>query len=356
MQKHLQVILAIVLISCSLSGCSTKQIQDESAQKSDTSTVLPFNSPATFTGAIPCEECLQVDITLNILPDSMYQLRKVYRTSEGPSKIESQIGKWVYLPKDNLLILGKEQGLLKTYAVESSDKLLFVEWEGTDNASQIQYELLRSKEVDPFEDIIKITGDFITNSSGTGIITECSTELALPVSKEKDYTTLLQNYMNTPHDRDQPLLVSVLGKIVKGESGKSEMVIEHFNKIYPARNCEGTKVKTSLTGTFWHLLEVGDITVTTGPDEKRPYLLLNADRSFRAYANCNKITGTYLVKGDLFMINRKLDIRMACPEGIVLENELIKAFESTKSFRINGDMLELLDQNGQIRARFQTES
>jgi len=162
--------------------------------------------------------------------------------------------------------------------------------------------------------------------------------------------------MNTPHDRDQPLLVSVLGKIVKSESGRSELVVEHFNKIYPARNCEGNKIKTSLTGTFWRLLQVGDMTVTTASDEKQAYLLLDTDRSFRAYANCNKITGTYLVKGDMFLINRKPEIRMACPNGVVVENELIKALEGTKSFRISDDTLELLDQGGQIRARFQAGS
>lgn len=352
MYKNVKILAVIVWILFSLCSCSTKQTPVEPSSSDTASPILPFESAATFTGVIPCEDCVQVDITLNILPDTMYQLRKTYRTSGGPAKIDSHIGKWLYLPKDKLLILGKQQGLLKTYVVESSNRLLFVEWEGTDNASQIQYELLRSEENDPFEDIIKITGDFGVRN-GTVNFTECSTALNFSVRKEKEYATLLQNYMNTPHERDQPLLVSLLGKIVRGEGGPAELVVEHFNTIYPDRNCEGNKVKTSLTGTFWRLQEVDGLAVTKTADEKQPYLLLNSDRSFRAYGNCNQITGDYLVKGDLFLLNRKPDIRLACPEGVFVENELIRAFKRTKSFRIDDETLELLDQGGQVRARFQ---
>lgn len=351
MYKHFKVFSVIALILFALSSCSTKQTQEVTEESIETPAGLPFESPATFNGTIPCEDCLKVDITLNVLPDTMYQLRKRYFYDDGPVKTESQIGKWLYLPEDKLLILGKQQGLLKTYVVESSNTLLFVEWEGADNASQIQYKLLRNERVDPFADIVKITGDFEVQN-GAGSFTECSTGLTFPVSPVKDYPVLLQNYMNTPHERDQPLLSSVLVKIVGAEKGQSELVIEHFNRIYPDTNCEGSKNRTSLTGTFWRLQDVDDLSATKPADEKQPYILLNSDRTFRAYGSCNEMSGSYLVKGDLFLINRKPEIRLACPTGLGVENKLITAFEKTKSFRIVEDTLELLDGGGQILARF----
>lgn len=354
MYKTIKVI-SVVLFFWALSSCSTKQPLEVTDEISDIPTGLPFESPATFSGAIPCEDCAEVGITLNLLPDTMYQLRKRYKNNKGPDKIESQIGKWLYLPDDKLLILGKQQGLLKTYTVESSDKLLFVEWEGTDNASQIQYELLRDEKVDPFADLVKIIGDFEVRN-GSGIFTECATGVTFAVRTHKDYPRLLQNYMNTPHDKDQPLLASALVQIVEGINGQPELSIENFKKIYPDSNCEGSKIRTSLTGTFWYLQDVSGLSAIKPAEEKQPYLLLNSDRSFQANGSCNEMKGSYLVKGDLFLINRKPEIRMACPSGIGVENKLVKAFKKTKSFKIDAGMLELLDQEGQVIARFKARN
>lgn len=351
MSKIIRIIFIISFILVVFSSCSTKQPQEDQQSSNDAISTRPFESAVTFTGVIPCEGCVRVDITLNVLPDTMYQLRKTYVSNDGTATIESQVGKWVYLPKDKLLILGKQKGLWKTYVVVNNNKLLFVEWEGTDNTSQIQYELVRSAVLDPFDDVVKIIGRFRVNG-GVGSIMECATETTFPVRSDKDYSTLLQNYMNTPHDQGRPLLASVFAKVVRGKSGRPELLIEQFRKIYPDRNCEGSKIKSSLTGTSWRLLELGGVTLTKSVDAKQVYLLLDSSRSFRAYGGCNKITGNYLVKGDLFSINRKHDIRMACPTGLLLEKNFIEALDSTESFRVEGEILELMDHTDQIRARF----
>ncbi len=355
MNSYLRNSVLILFILFAISNCSTKQVPTEPEIIYDNSIVGPFVSAVTYTGVIPCDDCEQVDITLNIHPNSMYQLRKIFRIKGSLPKIESQIGKWVYLPKDNLLILGKQRGLLKTYVVESNNKLLFVEWEGTGNASQIQYELVRSAEIDPFEDVVKIKGIFgVVNSVGT--IKECSTEQSFDVSRGEEFSTLLQNYMNTPHIRGRPLLVSVLGKIIQGENNQPEVLVEQFRKIYPDRNCQGDKIKSSLTGTFWRLFEIDGMEVTKSTGGKSTHLFLGSDRSFTAYAGCNKITGSYLIKGDNFLLKRKHDIRLTCPGGISLESKLIKALDSSEWIRVEDGILELMDKADQVRARFHSST
>ena len=47
---------------------------------------------------------------------------------------------------------------------------------------------------------------------------------------------------------------------------------------------------------------------------------------------------------------------MACPGGLTLENTFIKVLESTESYRVDGDYLELLDKNEEVSARFQAGS
>ena len=245
-----------------------------------------------------------------------------------------------------------QKGLLKTYLVESSNKLKFVEWEGTGTASQIQYELIRSAAVDPFQDKVKISGNFGLRG-GIGFITECFTAYDFPVSKVKDYPRLLQNYMNTPHVSGQPLLVSVIGTINTGENDQTELVIEKFRSIRPENNCEGDKITSSLTGTFWRLIEVDTAQVTQTAGNKSVYLMLDSDRSFSAYGGCNLISGSYLLKGDQVVITRQKEARMACLDRIYLENKFIEALDSSQSLLVDGNILELKDQNNQVRARFQ---
>jgi heat shock protein HslJ len=83
---------------------------------------------------------------------------------------------------------------------------------------------------------------------------------------------------------------------------------------------------------------------------------LDQNKTFECFVSCNKIRGTFLVKGDAFIINRSPDIRLACPGGLTIENFFIKALESTESYHIEGSSLELLDKNEAVSARFQAGS
>ena len=196
MNKIIRTPLFVLLVIFWLSSCATQQPKVEPvAVKSH-----PFTSTATYTGTIPCDDCERVDITLNIRPDSLYQLRKTYLSEDAEVQVEAQIGKWDYLVEDKLLILGKQRGMLKTYTVADSNSLKFVEWQGTDNKSQIQYSLTKSSEVDPFTDIVKVSGLFSTDESNPQMKI-CSADVLLPVSRTRDYPTLFQNFLNTPHEK-----------------------------------------------------------------------------------------------------------------------------------------------------------
>ncbi len=329
-------------------GCSNRQISEQPAAEIDTRLLTPFDSPVTFTGSIPCDGCLQVDIALNIRPDGIYQLRKTSRMEQGKSSSASQMGKWLYRAEGNFLILGKEMGRLKTYVLEDINRLSFVEWQGGENDEQIQYELTRAPTPAAFDDIVKIRGLFAV-SSGVATLKECSSQVTFPLSPAGDFNTALQHYMNTPHDADRPMLVSILGRLV--QHNREELVIEQFRKFYPDSDCRGNKIKTSLTGTHWQLVEIQG---SGWPEmtERRAHLLLNHDKTMEGFSGCNKISGTFLVKGDVLLINREPLTRIACPGSMEGENRLISVLNDVESYRIEENILELIDQNDQVLAKF----
>ncbi len=329
-------------------GCSNRQIHEQPAAEIDSPSLSPFDSPVTFTGTIPCDDCLQTDITLNIRPDGIYQLRKTYRREQGKSSSASQMGKWLYRAEGNFLILGKEMGRLKTYVLEDMNRLSFVEWQGNGNDGQIQYELTRTPAPAVFNDIVKIRGMFAV-SNGAPTLQECSSQVTFPLSPAGDFQTALQHYMNTPHDANRPLLASILGRVVQHE--REELVIEQFRKFYPDSDCRGNKIKTSLTGTHWQLIEIqgSNWAETTN---SRAHLLLTRDKTLEGFSGCNKISGTFLVKGDVLLINRASLTRIACPGSMEGENRLISVLDDVESYRIEDSILELIDQNDQVLAKF----
>ena len=332
----------------SIIGC-TKDIGDQQGVTLEAESDLkPFETAVTFTGTIPCDDCLRVDIVLNIRTDGLYQLRKTYVKEQGDPEINAQVGIYRYLPETKLLILGKEIGLLKTYVIEDQNRLRFVEWQGSEAKAQIRYELIRKNEVDPFDDVVKMRGLF--NAAGeTAQFRECSSQLLFPVSRGGDYPVTLQNYMNTPHDMNRPILVSILGSLVK--NGQEEVVIDQFRKFYPDSDCQGNKVTTSLTGTHWQLFEA-DAQKWSEVSTQMAYLLLKRDRSFEGFTGCNKITGSYLLKSDVLLISRGVSSRKACPGSMEGENLLVSVLDETEAYRIRNNILELIDQNDQVLARF----
>ena len=308
----------------------------------------PFNETATFTGTLPCDECLRVDVLLNIRTDGLYQLRKTYVYDSREPNVYSQMGTYRYVPESELIILGKEIGLLKTYVIENSSRLRFVEWQGAERSSQIQYYLSRITPADPFDDIVKMRGLFGLEEDKP-IFQECSSQVSFEMSTGGDYPLTLQTYLNTPHDMNRSILISIMGRIVSGN--REEVVIDQFRKIYPHSDCEGNRIATSLTGTHWQLFEIKGLKWSALTDQMA-HLLLKEDRTIEGVTGCNKITGTYLIKSDVLLIKRGLSSRTACPDGMEGENLLVSVLDSVEAYRIEKNVLELIDQNDQVLARF----
>lgn len=310
--------------------------------------------PATFTGQIPCDDCDRVDIDLKLRPDSLYQLRKTYISGQKTEKVDAQMGLWRFSPDENLLILGKAKGLLKTYVVVGNDELKFLEWEGTDNVTQIHYRLVRSAGQDAFEDVVKIRGYFRARD-GRAYFTECASGTRFEVEQTGDSATTYQNYMNTPHDVDEPMLLSILGSVQTGfdpQTDQDTIVIDQFRRFYPNRDCDGNMIRASLTGTYWQLSEIDGTQVVQDDVKDMVYLNFNPDKSLDGFGGCNRITGTYLIQGDVVLFNRGAMTRLACREGMDAENRLLDLLDAAETYRIEDDMLMLMDQNEQVRARF----
>lgn len=352
LSKYLPVLAVVALCGCTV----PPQESDLSPEPEEPAvySAVPFTLPATFTGQIPCPDCLRVDITLNLRADSIYQLRKTYQAATGPVRTESQMRTWRYSPEGNFIVLGKQKGSLKTYVLVDDNRLRFSELESEHEGAGISYELNRKSEIDPFPDTVKIRGMFSVQD-GAATLTECSSGNVFPVAVDGDYQTAVQAYANIPHSYGEPMLMSINGKLVQGDAGgeaPAEMIsIDRFKRYYPNQDCEGNQIRASLTDTVWRLSEIDGEEVSIEEPDKAPYLILGLDRSLSGFGGCNQVTGTYLAKGDLFLVKREIQTRLACPWGVGIENAFISVLDQSETFDIEGTVLQLRDRDDRIRAR-----
>lgn len=350
--KYLILFFLLCFSFCFL-GCTAKE--NSATASMPIKGELPFPLPATFTGEIPCPDCLKVEITLNLRPDAIYQLRKTYRMEQGPPKVESQLGLWRFAENGNFVILGKEKGTLKSYAITDKDRLKFVGQESVADESQIEYDLLREPEFKPFSDSVKLRG-MLSYGAGNAVMAECESGQSFAVTGDAEYRRLVQTYLNTPHGHEEPLLVSMEGKLEDTAEGNEQIVVERFKRFYPNRDCDGNPTRANFTDTFWRLIELDGEKVQLKMEEQRLFFLLDSkEKILKGFGVCNSISGTYLVKGEVFLIKRLHTTRMACPGRVHIEATFLRALDDTETYQVIGDLLLLYDKAGKIRAVLRTE-
>jgi heat shock protein HslJ len=113
------------------------------------------------------------------------------------------------------------------------------------------------------------------------------------------------------------------------------------------KTIDPSKGKYSLSETKWILVQLNNKEVPRM--EKENYMILDSKAgTFNAFASCNGINGSYIMEKSTKLIFAKItSTRMACKDGS-LENEFLKALESSQTYTINDDELLLFNGRRQL--------
>ena len=96
----------------------------------------------------------------------------------------------------------------------------------------------------------------------------------------------------------------------------------------------------------WNITEVARRPVTAA----EAYLEFNgAEHRFSAGAGCNTLTGSFHAAKGRLKIDDAASTLMACDEEIMKQEETVsRAFSNSKSYRIKGDTLLLINRRGRV--------
>jgi heat shock protein HslJ len=111
---------------------------------------------------------------------------------------------------------------------------------------------------------------------------------------------------------------------------------------------------TSLAGSEWSLVALGGEPAPAGAGD-RPATLVFTPGTNRVggFAGCNRTGGSYVIKGDSIRFSPMILTRMACDQGMELEQRFVGMIDSARTWRRTADTLELMGEAGTVIARLE---
>ena len=112
-----------------------------------------------------------------------------------------------------------------------------------------------------------------------------------------------------------------------------------------------TVLSEPLEGRYWKLVELAGKSPLTGETH---LVLHEKEGRVAGFTGCNRLMGRYQVEADSLALSPLGTTKMACAqETMIQEQELLEALQATSRYRILGDELFLLGDQGATLARFE---
>ena len=136
-----------------------------------------------------------------------------------------------------------------------------------------------------------------------------------------------------------------------GLTGAMVLMLAGCAELEPA---SGPVEGEQLARTYWQLVAVNGTAVPTGTG-RQPHIEFDPEKKrVTGYSGMNIFSGGYSATDSRLRMSQMASTRRAGPPDLMkLETTYLKALSATRTYRISGDALELLDLKGQVVARFE---
>jgi len=106
----------------------------------------------------------------------------------------------------------------------------------------------------------------------------------------------------------------------------------------------------------WQLVEVDGMPAVAAAEERQAFIVFESRGPLRVsgLTGCNRFAGSYARRGPSLTFGSIATTRMACPDGMAQEQAFEQALQAVSSWRRIDGTLELLDDQGAVRLRFES--
>jgi copper homeostasis protein (lipoprotein) len=316
----------------------------------------PFTDlPATFSGTLACADCDGIRYHLNLFRDDSFVL---HMTPIGKAvSANDDLGSWAVSSDRRVLVLQGRGDEPLLFAIHAGNTLRRLDADGRPVTGKPAHELKRST-FQPVDVRAPMKGAY-TSLADTATFLECSTGQRWPVAQEGVNRELESAYAKMRPAPGAAVLVEVDGLAtgrprMEGQGPQTTLVVERIRRVLPKESCAPRFASAPLADTLWRLTHLGDRVVPSPTDRRRePSLTFTAEgSSFSGSSGCNRLIGTYVVS-NATMTMKSGGTMMACKDEMKTEAAFLSALQATRTYRIMGRVLELMDAKGVRVARFE---
>jgi len=112
------------------------------------------------------------------------------------------------------------------------------------------------------------------------------------------------------------------------------------------------KPDSTLSNTYWKVVELSGSPVSLGAGKKELHLILNdAQKQAKGFAGCNNFSGRFKQKEQQITFGPMAATMMACMEGMDQEQQFLQTLGKVKHFSISGETLLLYDAESHVLLR-----
>lgn len=317
--------------------------------------------PGSWSGELPCADCPGQRITLTLFADGSYRLRRVYVGADaGRDRVSYERGRWAREAGADELALTDGADVQSRWRVLSSQRLRLLDRDGRDIDSTLNYEIARTAELDRIAGPMPVRGLYRYFADAASLA-DCASGVTYPVLIEAEHITLERAWLAARSDAGSARVVDIEAEFVlrepePGLPPRESLRVTRFVALGESMGCdEPAATAASLAGTLWRAVEIDGAAVTGVPLERTPTLRLDAaERRAGGDTGCNRYTGAFEQQGEALRFGALAATRRACiGPGADLEPRFVAALESVRSQRLRAGRLELLDEAGRVRLRFE---
>mgnify|MGYP002712274390 CR=1 FL=1 len=143
---------------------------------------------------------------------------------------------------------------------------------------------------------------------------------------------------------------------VDGQENQTKLlmrrVARHASSTEQAPATDSTTTTSEFANTYWKLVSLKGQEVTVSKNQREPHLVFASDMRVSGSDGCNSLGGSYTADGSQLNLGQMISTQRACIEGGEQAHAFTMALSAVKGYQIQGNKLELLDENGAAIAGF----
>ncbi|MFC3148559.1 META domain-containing protein [Piscinibacterium candidicorallinum] len=198
----------------------------------------------------------------------------------------------------------------------------------------------------------------------TGTFIDCASGQRLWVVQEEANAALEAAAIRARKQPGDAVLATVDGRITQRPymegPVRPALIVSSVVDVAAEAQCPA-QLTAPLINTYWELTELGGQPPALPPHGRRPHFMLQPEpqgapgvAGITGHSGCNRMTGAYKLRGSELSFERMAGTLMACAGADDLERSFLRMLNAVRTWRTNGQELELRDEGGKVIARFQS--